>query len=346
MRLLKYAFAPLIIFALVIVWVYHVQLRKLHEIDGFAEGTTYHVTWWADHRVNQVTLSKEFDTVLAKIDKEISSYRSDSDIEIFNHDRTTQWQSFPAAVVHLLTIAQTVYRDSNECYDPTIEPLFNLWGFRTHTPHIPSARQIADIKKYIGYDHVELDVLHHRIKKTIPQLAIDISSMGEGYSIWCLSRVLERHGIHNYIVEFGGDMMVKGHKPDDQKWRVAIEKPVPGELIPQRIITIENERGVSINTSGTYHRFFTKNGKTYSHILDPRTGSPVTHNLVSASVFATDPRVGDAWATAMLCMGEAEGETVAKKEGIMVFFIQKKKDGTLINTESPMLEKTKDVAIQ
>jgi thiamine biosynthesis lipoprotein len=317
---------------------------ELRQIDNFAEGTTYHITWWADHAVDEAALRDDINSTLAQIDRQISNYRSDSDIERFNRSRSTAWQSLPAPVIKLLAIAQTVYRGSNGCYDPTVGPLFDLWGFRTDKPHVPDKRQIAAVKREIGFNHVELDPAHHRLRKTIPGLAIDMSSMGEGYSIWRLAQVLEHRGIHNYIVEFGGDMLVKGHKPGDQKWRIAIARPEPGKLTPQAIVTVENEQGVSMNTSGTYRRFFDSHGKVYSHILDPRTGAPVTHNLVSATVFGTDPRVSDAWATAMLCMGETEGDEVAKKTDAKVFFVQRH-GGKLISSESPALRRTRTVKV-
>jgi thiamine biosynthesis lipoprotein len=318
---------------------------KLHEIDNFAQGTTYHITWWADHHVDEMPVRDDIAKVLAQIDLEISNYRPDSDIERFNRSRSTDWQSFPPQVIDLLVIARKVYRDSNGCYDPTVGPLFNLWGFRKGTLHVPTQQEIDGVKKEIGFDHVELDVARHRLRKTIPQLGIDMSSVGEGYSIWRLAQVLERHGIHNYILEFGGDMLVKGHKPGGEKWRIAIARPEPDVLEPQAIAVIENEHGVSMNTSGTYRRYFDKQGKTYSHILDPRTGRPVTHDLASATVFDTDPRVGDAWATAMLCLGKSEGEAVAEKTGMKVFFVRR--DGqTLTNSESPALRDTRAVKVE
>lgn len=317
---------------------------RLHEIDGFAEGTLYHITWWNPKRVDTVALSQDIHKAINEIDKEISSYRNDSILQGFNHSRSTAWQSLPASTIKLLEIAKPIYRDSKGCYDPTVGPLFDLWGFRDKKPHVPTAQQIAAVKKNIGFDHIRIDAAHDKVRKTLPQLDIDLSSIGEGYTIWRLSRVLEHYGINNYIVEFGGDMLVKGHKPGPKKWRIAISRPGSGHQAAQDIVTVNDENGVSINTSGTYRRFFDANGKAYSHILDPRTGRPVTHNLVSATVINTDPRVGDAWATAMLCMGQSEGDAVAKSAGIKVYFIQDK-NGTMAGSESPALKNIKAVTI-
>jgi len=320
------------------------RVPKLNEQDGYAEGTTYHITWWSPQPVDSTAVSQDVMKALREIDEEISSYRPDSILQGFNHSRSTAWQPLPASTIKLLEIAQPVYRDSNGCYDPTVGPLFDLWGFRDKKTHIPTQQQIDKVKKEIGFDHLQIDAAHNKVRKTVRQLDIDLSSVGEGYTIWRLSRVLEHYGVHDYIVEFGGDMLVKGHKPGGAKWRVAIARPVAGKRTATDILAIENENGVSINTSGTYRRFFDANGKSYSHILDPRTGRPVTHNLVSATVIDTDPRVGDAWATAMLCMGRKEGDAVAKTIGLKVYFIQDE-NGRLAGTESPALRNSGDVTI-
>lgn len=342
---LAYGIRAVVMFVMLLGLTACSRAPALQELDGFAQGTTYHLTWWSVPTVTPSAVSDEINRVLAHIDKAISNYRDDSDIALFNQRKSTDWYPLPPAVIRLLNIERTVYQGSGGCYDPTIAPLFDLWGFRTHTPHIPPARDIAAVLGEIGFDHVVIDAAKNRVRKTLPGLTIDMSSIGEGYSIWRLAQVLERHGIHNYIVEFGGDMLIKGHKPGPQKWRIAIEKPVPGPLTPQKIVTIEDVRGVSINTSGTYRRFFDADGKVYSHILDPRTGRPVTHHLVSATVFDTDPRVGDAWATAMLCLGDARGMSVARRHDLKVLFIQDEK-GTLRVTESPALKRSHALHIE
>lgn len=315
------------------------------EVDGFAEGTTYHVKFWRQQTFNLDTLRQEMEATLADVDTQISTYRNDSSLENFNKNLSTDWQTLPQQVVDLLAIAQHVYEESHGCYDPTVKPLFDLWGFQSDVFHAPTPQQIAATQQDVGFEKIELDVVHHRARKTIPQLSLDLSSMGEGYTAWRLSQVLERHDINNYLVEFGGDMMVKGHKPGGEKWRIAIERPLPNTMSVQKAVTINDESGVSINTSGTYRHFFDENGKVYPHILDPRTGAPVTHDLVSATVFGNDPRVSDAWATAMVCMGKTEGEDVAKKNQLKVFFIQQQYN-KLVESKSPVLKQSNGVTLE
>lgn len=322
------------------------QSPQVQKIAGFAQGTTYHISFWSERSVSVVDLKSKLNKTLAQIDKELSTYRADSYISKFNQSRSLSWQPASTDFIQLVQIAGKINHETGGCYDPTVGPLFELWGFQKDVLHVPTADQIKTVKTDLGMDKIQVDVQGKRIRKTIPGLQIDLSSMGEGYTIGKLSQVLESQGIHDYLVEFGGDMKIRGHKPDGAKWRVAIEKPIPSEDGPKpyRIITINDEQGVTLDTSGTYQHYFDDNGKEYSHILDPRTGSPVTHDLVSASVFGTDPRVSDAWATAMLCLGPQQGAEVAREQNLEVFFIENK-NGQLVDSESEALAKSKRVML-
>jgi FAD:protein FMN transferase len=317
---------------------------KLQKIEGRAQGTSYHITWWCANPVDSDKVEAAIKATFTDIDQKISTYRDDSDLQRFNHTLSTDWQELPSDVMGLLQLADSVYHASNGCYDPTVKPLYDLWGFRKDSFRIPSPEQIARTREDVGFDKLELDIKDHRVRKRIAKIAVDLSSMGEGYTAYRLAGVLEQYGITNYIVEMGGDMYVKGHRADGGSWRIAIVRPVPGDMSIDKVVEIKDPKGVSINTSGTYRHYYDKNGKRYSHIFDPRTGAPVTHDLVSATVFAEDPRFSDAWATAMLCLGKKDGEAVAQKKGLSVYFIEQQ-GKKLIETSSPALHTTKAVSI-
>lgn len=320
---------------------------QLQKIEGYAQGTTYHISWWSEKMVPTQDIEQAFNATLAQIDAELSTYRDDSYISKLNHSSSTDWQPASADFIQLIEIAKDINHKTGGCYDPTIGPLFNLWGFQKDEFNLPTAAEIASIKAEIGMDKIEIDHTGQRIRKTLPGLQLNFSSMGEGYSISKLAAVLEKHHITNYLVEFGGDMKIRGHKPDGKKWRIAIDRPdkQDDERQPYSIITINDENGVTLDTSGTYRHHFDENGKEYSHILDPRTGAPVTHNLVSASVFGTDARVSDAWATAMLCLGPNAGQQVAKEQQLEVFFIEHDKDA-FHNSKSAALTASKRVKFE
>lgn len=318
---------------------------ELQQAEGFAQGTTYHISWWTEQDVAPEKVTQAFQTTLQQIDEELSTYRDDSYISHFNQSHSTDWQPASADFIQLIEIAKDISRKTRGCYDPTVAPLFDLWGFKKDVLNVPSAEQIEAVKAEIGMDKLEMDAAGKRIRKTVPQLQLNFSSMGEGYTIGKLVADLEARGITNYLVEFGGDMKIRGHKPNGEKWRIAIQRPLPGKQTVHKIFTIEDESGVSLDTSGTYLHHFDADGKIYSHILDPRSGAPVSHNLVSASVFGTDPRISDGWTTAILCLGQQEGMQVARREGLEVFFIQQQ-DGKLINSQSDDLAQSKRITFE
>jgi thiamine biosynthesis lipoprotein len=321
------------------------QAPRLERIEGYAQGTSYHISFWSEDAVPVSKVEADFTTTLAQIDQELSTYRDDSYISQFNHSASTDWQAASADFIQLLDMAKEIHQKSAGCYDPTIGPLFDLWGFKQDTLTIPTAEQITATKAHLGMDKIEVDNAGLRIRKTVPELQLELSSMGEGYTIDKLSKVLESKGIHHYLVEFGGDMKIQGHKPNGEPWRVAIDRPVSGTDSPAsyRIVTVHDEHAVTLNTSGTYRHYFDSNAKEYSHILNPRTGEPVSHDLVSVSVFGTEPSISDAWATTMLCLGPKEGAEVAEREKLDVFFIEKVQ-GELIHSSSQSFMDSKRVS--
>jgi thiamine biosynthesis lipoprotein len=315
---------------------------KLESVEGYAQGTTYQISFWSEDAIPVTEVQTAFNDTLAQIDKELSTYRPDSFISEFNRSLSVAWQPTSQDFVDLVKIAQDIHAKSEGCYDPTIGPLFDLWGFKTDKLHVPTPEELTALKSELGIDKIEIDEENLRVRKTRPFLQLDFSSMGEGYTIGKLSDVLETKGYDNYMVQFGGDMKIKGHKPNGDKWRVAIQSPIPsadGAPKVYQAMTVVDENGVTLDTSGTYNRHFDDNGVEYSHIINPSTGKPITHDLVSASVLGTDPRIIDAWATTMLCLGPLEGAKIAKNENLEVFFIERKND-KLVNASSAALLKT------
>lgn len=318
------SFSRVTLFSLLTLLTACSKVAPLHKTEGFAQGTTYHISWWSESDVDAKVLQPLLQKKLASIDKELSTYRDDSFISTFNRSPSLAWQSVSDDFIALLQVAQRVNVQSLGCYDPTIGPLFSLWGFHEDQLVVPSETQIDEVRSHIGLDKIDLDAANKKIRKLDPAVALDFSSMGEGYTIRELSRVMEQQHIENYLIEFGGDMKIKGQKPDGTHWKIAIERPIPQQqgIESYQLVSILATDGVTIDTSGSYHHSFDKDGRSYSHILDARTGAPVSHHLVSSSVFGQDPVLGDAWATAMMCLGPDQGQKIAKQQGLAVFFIE------------------------
>lgn len=308
---------------------------SVQKLEGSAQGTTYHISYWSelpmDGKDIETTIKNELDT----IDRTLSNYRPDSIIEKFNSNENTDSQEVGNEIVSLVRIAQTVHQASQGCFDLTIKPLFELWGFRGDELTIPNDTAILKTLSQTGMGKLEVvDETH--LRKRQANLKVDLSSIAQGYSVGKISRALEQKGIKNYLVEIGGELKTLGHKPDLQAWRIAVERPLPGEQVMQKIITMPKESPMAVMTSGTYRHYFDHEGKRYSHILDARTGRPVTHNLVSITIIHEDPTIADAWDTALLCLGQKEGMKVANAEKIPALFIQQQ-GNELIESRSDAL---------
>ena len=309
--------------------------QVIQKLEGSAQGTTYHISYWSELPVDGKDIEASIKNELDSIDKMLSNYRPDSVIEAFNSTENTNTQAVGNEIVSLVRIARTVHKASQGCYDLSIKPLFELWGFRGDKLTIPNDQTILKTLTQIGMEKLEVvDDMHLRKKQT--DLKVDLSSIAQGYSVESISRVLEQKGIKNYLVEIGGELKTRGHKPDLQAWRIAVERPLPGEQVMQKIITMPKESPMAVMTSGTYRHYFDAQGQRYSHILDARTGRPVSHDLVSVTVFLEDPVIADAWSTALLCLGQQDGMKAANAEKIPALFIQQQ-ENELIESRSDAL---------
>lgn len=306
----------------------------LQQLKGFAQGTSYHISYWSDSPIDAQAVKKAVDGEFAAIDRLLSNYRPDSVIESFNRNES---QEVGPEIVRLVRVAETVYQASEGCYDLTIKPLFTLWGFDGETPAIPNDKAIIDTLKLTGMPQLAVVDDTHLGKKQAA-LKVDLSSIAQGYSVESISRVLEKYGITDYMVEIGGELKTRGQKPDQSAWRIAIEKPLPGEHKLHKILKMPKDAPLAIMTSGTYRHFFEANGQRYGHILDARTGRPVTHDLVGVTVAHADPTLADAWSTALLCLGQERGLKLANAEHLAALFIQLQ-NNQLLETRSEAFER-------
>jgi len=318
--------------------------QPMQKIEGFAQGTTYHITYWTSTPVDVKAIESLVAEIFDNIDKTLSNYRPDSKIELFNANASTESQEVGPEIVSLVRVSQNVYRLSNGCFDLTIKPLFDLWGFRGDSLTIPDQTAIQQGLAAVGMDKLEVvDDTH--LLKTQANVRVDVSAVAQGYSVGRISDALEQQGIENYMVEIGGELKTHGHKPDGQAWRIAVEKPLAGERSIHKIITMPKDEPMSVMTSGTYRHYFDLNGQRYSHILDARTGKPVTHNLVGVTVLHENPTIADAWSTALLCLGQQDGMQLANSQKINAIFIRQQ-DSELLETQSDALRIAKNLTIQ
>lgn len=316
---------------------------EITKLSGSAQGTTWHVSYWDNTQFDSEDIQAELDAELLRIDSVLSNYREDSVISNVNNNQETEAIKVDAELIYLIEEARKVHSASKGCYDLTIKPLFSLWGFSKKALHVPSQEELSNTMYSVGMEKIQTHESY--VQKQLGKVNIDISSIGQGYSVARLSELLDKKGIKNYIVEIGGELQTRGQKPEMQPWRIAIERPLPEATGFQKIITISTLNPTAIMTSGTYRHYYDESGKRYSHILDARTGSPVTHSTVSVTVIHESPTIADAWSTALLCLGTKEGLSIANKNKLSVLFIdQHNKD--IEETSSDLFRNMKDITVE
>ena len=310
------------------------QTQPINKLEGQAQGTTYHISYWSETPVESKSIEQAVLTAFADIDKTLSNYRPDSVIETFNANPSTDSQWVGKEIVSLVELAGQVGRVSQGCYDLTIKPLFDLWGFKGDSLTMPEPGVLADTLATVGLNKVKVVDDEHLQKPA--HVRVDVSSIAQGYSVESISRVIEQQGVQHYLVEIGGELKTHGHKPDGSAWRIAVEKPLPGEQKMLKVVTTPKDKPFAVMTSGTYRHYFDFNGQRYSHILDARNGKPVSHDLVAVTVFHDDPTVADAWSTALLCVGQQQGMEIANDQHLQALFVQQQ-NGQLLETKSQAL---------
>ncbi len=187
--------------------------QPIQKLQGSAQGTTYHISYWSASPVDPKDIQVSIETEFGIIDKMLSNYRPDSMIETFNSTENTSAFAIGAEIVSLVRVARTVHQASQGCYDLTIKPLFDLWGFHNDKQTVPQQPAILQTMAQIGMNNLEVvDETHLRKKQA--DLKVDLSSIAQGYSVGRISQILEQKGIENYLVEIGGELKTNGHKPD------------------------------------------------------------------------------------------------------------------------------------
>ncbi len=319
--------------------------KTVQKFEGYTQGTTYHMSFWSSkNTIDAIALQKQVDEELQRLDIQLSNYRDDSVIEKFNAQNSTEPQLLSEEIITLIQAAKVASEATQGCYDLTIKPLFDLWGFKGESLTQPSPSNLKTALSQVGFNQIDImDSMH--LRKKNPTLKIDLSSVGQGYSVSQIASIFKAQGIDNYLVEIGGELQTVGKKPDNSSWRVALEKPLSTQRSMHKIITMNRTEPMSVTTSGTYHHFFDKDGKRYSHILDAKTGTPITHNTVSVSVFDENATQAEVWDTALLCLGREAGMDVANKMGLAALFIEQDGDN-FTEFSSHALTELKTVVIE
>jgi FAD:protein FMN transferase len=286
---------------------------SIRSVMGFAQGTTYSLQWTGGGSESEIAAAAEQE--LERIDALLSNYRPDSTLERFNANRSTEPEELPPELVTLFELAKKMQLASDGCFDPTVRPLVRAWGFDGDAPAVPTAETIAAARAIVGLDKLEL-LDATRVRKTHPDLEIDMASIGQGYTVGRLAALLEQHGSTAYLAEIGGEIVARGTKPGDIPWRVGVESPVGDGSTATPALRIPRGAPTAVVTSGSYRHHLEVEGRRFGHIIDPRSGWPVDHDLLSVTVVGRDAATAAAWGTALLCLGPAGARTTAARESV------------------------------
>jgi thiamine biosynthesis lipoprotein len=297
---------------------------------GLIFGTTYSVTYQCGE-----DLQEEIEAELKKVDDEFSMFNSQSIVARLNNGEQPELSN---DFIDVFKLARQVSEDTNGAFDITVAPLVNAWGFGFKHEQMPSKEQVDSLRELISYRYVTLKDKNITMQK--PGMMLDFSAIAKGYGVDVVARLLERHDIKNYMVEIGGEITTRGINPERVPWRIGVNKPSEDALNENHELqTILNVTDKSMATSGNYRNFYVKGGKKYAHTIDPKTGYPVQHSLLSATVLTDRCAKADAYATSFMVLGmDGAKKILERHKELMAYLIYTDNKGNLSVWYSPSLK--------
>ena len=292
------------------------------QLAGRTMGTTWHVTYTPTvERESPAEIQRGIEAVLAEVNLSMSTYLDESEISRFNRAGLKEWFSVSTDFFTVLEAALAIGNASGGAYDVTVGPVVNLWGFgpEATADAVPEIEAVVELLQRIGQDKLRVDEQNQKIMKT-DDLALDFSSIAKGFGVDRVADWVLLQGVTDFMVEVGGEMRLAGLNPKKSAWRIAIEQP---DTLLGSVATAIEVTNQAIATSGDYRNYFEVEGKRYSHTIDPRTGFPVDHDLVSVTVIHSSAMTADGWATAFMVMGAVDAMKVARELDLAVYFIQR-----------------------
>jgi thiamine biosynthesis lipoprotein len=279
---------------------------------GFVFGTIYNVTYQSPS-----DLQEEIEAELKKVDLEFSMFNDSSTVARINRgEKVTPGPMYQ----EVYELAQTVNKETDGAFDITVAPLVNAWGFGFKHEQLPTRHQVDSLLKIRNQ--------------------VDFAAIAKGYGSDVIARLMRRHNIQNFMIEIGGEIVTQGLSDKRLPWKIGVTKPTDDSLsVSGELQTVLNVTDIAMATSGNYRNFYYKGGRKYAHTIDPKTGYPVQHSLLSATVLAKDCAVADAYATAFMVMGVDRAKKVLERHPeLMAYFIYSGEDGELAVWFSPSVK--------
>jgi len=310
-----------------------VEAQTEHLIEGRTMGTIYHITVVSGDLRGVAGLKEKIDARLENINRVFSTYIKDSEINRFNAmNRAGEKLQVSPDFIQVMKVGRKIHQLSEGAWDGTVSPLVDLWGFgpTRRQAQKPAAAEIETLMQTIGFDRIRIEEPHFLVKDLAP-VTLDLNSIAKGFAVDQISALIATVGPKNYLVEIGGEVYAAGVRPDGKEWRVGINRPQKDAAFNEvyKVVSLHNQ---AFATSGDYRIFFEIDGLRYSHVIDPRSGYPVSNGLVSVSIIADNCTLADGLATAIMVMGAEKGiQLVNRLENVECFIVVEKSDASLVD---------------
>lgn len=294
-------------------------------------GTTYHITYQSDKDLHREILQR-----LQLVDQTFSTFNDESIISKINRNEPVKLNQM---FIEVFDLAKTVSKDTHGAFDITVAPLVNVWGFGFKSGTPPTKAVIDSLRHLTGYEKVKL--IGSKVRKQDPRIMLDCSAIAKGYGSDVVAQYLRSRDVENFMIEIGGEIVVQGNSDKRLPWKIGVTKPTDDSTqVNNELQTVLNLSNTAMATSGNYRRFYYKNGKKYAHTIDPKTGYPVQHNILSATVLANTCAKADAYATSFMVLGlEKTQQVLQHHPDLMVYLIYADGQGKNKVWYSPSLKK-------
>jgi len=293
-------------------------------------GTQYHIVLiTSDNQLANIdNLKKNIEDLLQQLNQEMSTYIPTSEISLFNQYKQRNWFPVSTDFAQVVSSAQNISKLSNGAFDITVAPLIDLWGFGAKNQlSLPTQKQITNALQNIGYQQLEVRISPPALKKSNPNLHIDLSAIAKGFAVDKISELLNKNKYSNYLVEIGGEIRDRGLNLKGKPWKIGIEIPEKKTSKTNQTLLTSN---IALATSGDYRNYFIKDGIRFSHTINPTSGKPITHKLASITVLHESTMMADAYATAIMVLGDKKGKLFANANQLKINMIIRKGSGFLV----------------
>lgn len=295
-----------------------------YSLNGETMGTRYTALFYAEAGLDTDAINRALAQAVGRVDQQMSTWKADSDLNRLNAAPEQVWLPVPEELVTVLAAALRVGQQSGGAFDIAVGDLVEAWGFGPGASSVTEQPldTLAPRSALSANAALTVDTQRHQVRKRAP-LQLNLNAIAKGFGVDELARCLDGFGLTDYLVGIDGEMRARGSKPDAQPWVVAIEKPCRGV---REVMGVMELCDAAIATSGDYRHWIDVKGRHYAHTMNPATGAPLCNSVAAVTVVAASCMLADAWATALMVLGESEGPRVAQARGMDALFVLREGD--------------------